>query len=72
MRLRFTNHAQIGMMERGISASRVAEAIRHPDSRFPTRDGATVCIKVFGGKKLKVIFRKGRKAEYVIITSYYL
>ena len=72
MRIRFTNHAQIGMMERGIPASRVTDAIRHPDSRFSARDGAMGCTKRFGSKTLKIILRVHGKAEYVIITAYYL
>ncbi len=72
MRIRFTNHAQVGMLERSISAARVADTIRNPDSRFPARDGATACVKSFAAKKLKVIFRQHGKAEYVIITAYYL
>ncbi len=72
MRIRFTNHAQVGMMERGIPASRVTETIRHPDSHFLARDGAAGRIKRFGVKTLKVIFRERGKVEYVIITAYYL
>jgi hypothetical protein len=72
MRIRFTNHAQVGMMERGISVSRVTETIRHPDSQTPARDGAIACSKRFGGKTLKVIFRERKNTEYVIITAYYL
>ncbi len=72
MHIHFTNHAQAGMMERGISVSRVTETIRHPDSHLPARDGATACIKRFGGKSLKAIFRQHGKVEYVIITAYYL
>lgn len=60
------------MDERGISAARVAEAIRHPDAQTPARDGASACVKAFGGKNLKVIFRQRGKTEYVIITAYYL
>ncbi len=60
------------MMERGIFASRVAETIRRADSQHPVRDGATACVKRFGGKSLKVIFLQHRKGEYVIITAYYL
>jgi len=72
MRIRFTNHAQIGMLERGISASRVTDALRHPDTRFAERNGALGCTKKFGIKILKVIFREHGKAGYVIITAYYL
>lgn len=72
MHISFTNHAKAGMMERDISASRVVDTIRRPDSRFRVRDGATACTKMFGTKNLKVIFREYKKAEYVIITAYYL
>ncbi len=72
MHIRFTNHAQAGMDERGIPASRVAEVIRRPDSQTPARDGAIACTKRFGAKTLKVIFRQHGKTEYVIITAYYL
>ena len=72
MHIRFTNHAHAGMDERGIPASRVADTIRNPDSRFPARDGAVASVKMFGAKKLKVIFRERGKTEYVIITAYYL
>ncbi len=60
------------MLERGISASRVADALRHPDTRFAERDGALGCTRKFGAKTLKVIFRQHGNAEYVIITAYYL
>lgn len=72
MRIRFTNHAQIGMIERGISTSRATDTLRHPDARFVERDGAVSCTKTFSGKTLKVIFRERIRSEYVIITAYYL
>lgn len=72
MKIRFTNHAQIGMMERGISPTRVTDAIRKPDSRHSARDGATAYEKAFDSKMLRVICREQKKAEYVIITAYYL
>ncbi len=72
MNIRFTNHAQIGMMERGISTTRVMDAIRKPDSKRTVRDGAIAYERVFGAKRLRVICRERPKAEYVIITAYYL
>ena len=72
MHIRFTNHAQVGMMERGISTSRVTETIKRPDSQFPAREGAIAYEKAFGAKTLRVIFWRRGKAEYVIITAYYL
>lgn len=72
MRIRFTNHAQIAMLERGINASRVSDALRRPDAHHAGRDGALGCTKKFGTKILKVIFRERAKGRYVIITAYYL
>jgi hypothetical protein len=72
MRIRFTNHAQIGMFERDISASRAIDTLRHTDTRFAERDGVFGCTKQFGAKTLKVIFRQRGKGECVIITAYYL
>lgn len=60
------------MLERGINASRITDALRHPDARFAERDGALGCTKKFGAKILKVIFRERGRSEYVIITAYYL
>ena len=72
MKIRFTNHAQISMSERGISTTRVIDAIRKPDSRRPTGGGTMTCVRAFGVQKLEIIYREYKKAEYVIITAYYL
>ena len=72
MKVRFTNHAQIGMSERDISTTRVIDAVRKPDFCRAARDGATACEKSFGARRLRVIFREHRKAGYVIITAYYV
>lgn len=72
MKIRFTNHAQIGISERGISTARVMDAIRKPERTYPARDGAMACEKAFGLNKLRVIYSVRKKSEYVIITAYYL
>jgi len=71
MKLRFTNHAQAAILERGILASRVADTLRRPDSRAKVSGGKTACMKNFEQGVLKVIFVISR-GEYVIMTAYYL
>ena len=72
MKFHFTNHAQVGMSERGISTMRVMDAIRRPDRRYAARDGAVACERAFGAKTLRIICRERKKGEYVIITAYHL
>ena len=72
MKVRFTNHAQVGMSERGISNDRVIETIRWPDSSYSVRDEAMASEKLFGDKRLRVVFLERTRGEYVIITAYYL
>ena len=63
------------MMERKIHASRIADALRRPDSYAEAKGGAVACFKKYPEGMLKIVFRqigfKG-KGEYVIITLYYL
>ena len=72
MKIRFTNHAQISMSERGISTTRIIDAIRKPDSHRSAGGGVMACVKMFGTQELEIIYREQKKAEYVIITAYYL
>ena len=60
------------MIERGISATRIAEALRNQESITAAQGGASAATKSLSGKKLKVIFRQRGKHEYVIITAYYV
>lgn len=74
MKLRFTHRAQVSMRERDISVSRIADALRNPDSLTPGTEGKTICLKKFDDKTLKVVFRKygfKGKGEYVIVTVFY-
>jgi hypothetical protein len=75
MKLRFTHHVRVSMMERNILASRVADTIRRPSKITEAREGAVAYVRKFGSKTLRVIARqtgfKG-EGEYVIITAYYL
>lgn len=74
MKLRFSNHAQESMRERDISASRIADALRHPDKLMLGTEGKTICLKKFEEGMLKIVFRKvgyQGKGEYVIVTVFY-
>ena len=60
------------MSERGISTTRIIDAVRKSDSRRAAGAGTMACVKTFGAQKLEVIYSEHKKAEYVIITAYYL
>ena len=60
------------MAERGISTTRVIDAVRRADKRYAAQGGAIAVEKSFGAKRLRVICRERKKGEYVIITAYYL
>jgi len=76
MKVKFTNHAQISLIDRGISASRVVDTLRKPDSTQAAFEGKSKARKKFGSKTLEVIFlkekSKDKKGEYLVITAYYL
>ncbi len=71
MKIRFTHHAQLSMMERSISPSRVTEVLRKPDLSMDATGGAGAYLKKYGDRTLKVIFRQTSRG-YVILTAYYL
>ena len=60
------------MSERDISTTRIIDAVHKPDFRRPAGGGTMACVKTFGTQNLEVIYREQKKAEYVIITAYYL
>lgn len=60
------------MMERKISASRVADVLRSPQKIEEAKEDAHAYTRSFGSKRLKVIARQTGKNAYVIITAYYL
>ncbi len=76
MKVKFTNHAQANLLGRGITASRVVDTLRSPDSTGAAFEGKSKARKKFGNKTLEVVYlkekSKDKKGEYLVITGYYL
>jgi len=77
MQLKFTNHAQIRIRERGLSIEHVKAAMLSPDSTKPGFEGAIeVKKKVSNKKEIVVLYKKDgfrdKKETYIIITAYYI
>lgn len=76
MFLRFTNHCQSRILERGINIEHIKKAIREPDSKKNVFEGKIQVNKKVGSKVIEVIYCKGslrgKKEEYIVITAYYL
>jgi hypothetical protein len=70
MKLKFTNHSQYRIEERGISVEDIKMVLRKPDSAKETF-GKTVANKKIERKTLEVVFQKGHDG-FVIITAYNL
>ena len=71
MKVIFTTHTKIRLVERSIPVSFVKQAIRSPDYEKPTFDNRTQIRKKFGNKVLEIIYAKHLN-KIIIITLYYL
>ena len=72
MKLSFSIHFQQAVSERNISIDHLKKAIREPDTSRSTFGGRTVSKKKVDGKLLEVVYTRGGKNEYRIITAYYI
>lgn len=72
MKLSFSIHFQQAIIEREINIDHLKKTIREPDKSYATFGGRIVVQKVVGGKTLEVVYIRGGKNEYRIITAYYL
>lgn len=72
MRLSFSIHFQQAIIERDINIDHLKKTIREPDKSHSTFGGRTVSQKVVDGKTLEVVYIRGGKNEYRIITAYYI
>ncbi len=76
MKLKFTIHCQIRILERGISIEHIKKVISKPDKKRDAGEGATKAWKKIGGKELVVLYSRDgfrdRKSDYFVITAYYL
>lgn len=70
MPVRYTEHAERRMRERGIRRSWVEEALEDPDRVVQARAGRSQAIKSMGDDTFSVIFvREG--SDVVVITVYW-
>ena len=72
MKLSFSIHFQQAVLERDISIDHLKKAIREPDKSHQTFGGRIVAQKAVGGRTLEVVYTRGGKNEYRIITAYYI
>lgn len=72
MKLSFSIHFQQGVFERDISIDHLKKAIREPNISHSTFGGRIVSRKSVDGKTLEVVYTRGGKNEYRIITAYYI
>ena len=71
MKVVFTNHTKIRLVERNIPVSFIKQAIRRPDSVKPTFNNRVQIQKKFGDRVLEIIYAKYIN-KIVIITLYFL
>lgn len=72
MKLSFSIHFQQAIIERDINIDHLKKAIQEPDTSYASFAGRTVAQKTVDGKALEVVYIRGSKNEYRIITAYYI
>ncbi len=72
MKLSFSIHFQQAIFERDINIDHLKKVIREPDSSHSTFGERTVSRKMVDGRLLEVVYVRGSKNEYRIITAYYI
>ncbi|MEK7621741.1 MAG: DUF4258 domain-containing protein [Patescibacteria group bacterium] len=71
MRIFFTKHARVRLIERGIKEVIVHDILESPDLVYQTYDNKSAYRKEIQGEKIEVICLKlGDK--FLVITAYYL
>lgn len=72
MKLSFSIHFQQAIIERDINIDHLKKVVQEPDKSHSTFGGRTVSQKAIGGRILEVVYTRGSKNEYRIITAYYI
>ena len=74
VRLKFSTHFQIRMLQRNIQIDDLKKTIINPDRVRNSFGGREVATKKFVGKTLEVVYFRnqifGKRNEYRIITAY--
>ncbi|OGI65304.1 hypothetical protein A3A95_03280 [Candidatus Nomurabacteria bacterium RIFCSPLOWO2_01_FULL_39_18] len=71
MKLSFTRHARIRIIERNVRISYIKQVLKNPDYKSPTYKNAIRVRGRVGNKVLEIIY-KATINRIVIITLYYL
>ena len=72
MKFKFTHHANQRIFnERNISAADIRMIIQNPDGVRYEKGGLVKCAKLLDKGELVVVYSKGRRDTYVIITAYF-
>lgn len=69
MRIIFSNHALVRMLERAISEDHVKEVLKSPDFAVETSNGRYKASRKIGKKVYSVIFKRERD-KIIIITIF--
>lgn len=72
MNLRFSIHFQQKIIERGVNIDQLKKVIRNPDKFYVSFGGRIVARKVEDDRILEIVYIKGSKNEYIILTAYYV
>ena len=71
MRIFFTKHARLRLVERGIKENRVRDILESPDFVYQTYDDKLAYCKGIRGKFVEVVCIKSRD-KFLVITVYYV
>lgn len=76
MRLKFTIHCQVRILERLLNIEHIKQAILKPDKQKSAGEGAIKAWKKVSTKTIVVVYSqdgfRDRKNDYFVITAYYL
>ena len=67
--LRFTHHAQLRMQQRKISRAEVEDVVSNYHTSYTDRGGNPILIGHPGGRRIKVVVKKGSSPLLVITVG---
>ena len=68
MRITFTHHAKLRMIQRKISADQVAETLESPDELIAGDSGEELAVKRFGVREVRVVYRETDDGSFLVYT----
>ena len=68
MRITFTQHAKLRMIQRKVSVDQVAETLESPDELIAGDSGEEVAVKRFGVREVRVVYRETDDGSFLVYT----